>query len=91
MVSNFPLFALLIGVMLVMNLLFLFSPQPWREAHRHQYQVVYLVYLAGFTVFADATGDSMFFSIAVAAITLFLAAVVVGGYVKRSRVSGRAS
>ena len=67
------------------------SPQPWREAHRHQYQVVYLVYCAGFTVFAFATGDSMFFSIAVAAITLFMAAVVVGGYVKRSRASGRAS
>jgi hypothetical protein len=91
MVSNFPLFALFMVVMLVMNLLFLFSPQPWKEAHRHQYQVVYLVYLAGFTVFAFATGDSMFFSIGMAALTLFMAAVVVGGYVKRSRVSGRAS
>jgi hypothetical protein len=77
--------------MLVMNLLFLLSPQPWKEAHRHQYQVVYLVYLAGFTVVLFATGDSMFFSIGMAAITLFMAAVVVGGYVKRSRVSGRAS
>ena len=91
MVSNFPLFALLIGAMLVMNLLFLLSPQPWKEAHRHQCQVVYLVYLAGFTVFAVATGDSMFFSIALAAITLFMAVFVVSGYVKRSRASGRAS
>ena len=67
------------------------SPQPWKEAHRHQYQVVYLVYLAGFTVFAFATVDSMFFSIGMAAMTLFMAVFVVGGYVKRSRASGRAS
>ena len=91
MVSNFPLFALFMVVMLVMNLLFLFSPQPWKEAHRHQYQVVYLVYLAGFTVFAFATVDSMFFSIGMAAMTLFMAVFVVGGYVKRSRAPGRAS
>ena len=91
MVSNFPLFALLIGAMMVVNLLFALSPQPWKEAHRNQYQVVLLVLMAGITAFAFATGDSMFFSIAVAALTLFTAVVVVGGYVKRSRVSGRAS
>ncbi len=91
MVSNFPLFSLFMVAMLVMNLLFLLSPQPWKEAHRHQYQVVYLVYCAGFTVFAFATGDSMFFSIAMAAITLFMAVFVVGGYVKRSRATGQAS
>jgi hypothetical protein len=91
MVSNFPLFELFMVALLVMNLLFLFSPQPWKEEHRHQCQVVYLVYLAGFTAFAVATGDSMFLSIGMAALTLFMAVSVVGGYVKRSRASGRAS
>jgi hypothetical protein len=91
MVFNLPLFSLLIGAMMVVNVLFALSPQRWKEAHRNQYQVVLLVLMAAITASAFATGDSMFFSIAVAAITLFTAAVVVGGYVKRSRVSGRAS
>ena len=67
------------------------SPQPWREAHRNQLQVVYVVLLAGFTAVAFATQE-MFVSITFAVITLFIsAAFVVGGYVKRSRASGRAS
>ena len=91
MVSNFPVSQLFLVALLVMNLLFLFSPQPWKEAHRHQCQVVLLAYFAGFTAVAFATGDSMFFSIGLAALTLFMAVLVVGGYVKRSRASGRAS
>jgi uncharacterized membrane protein len=67
------------------------SPQPWREAHRNQFQVVILVLLVGLTVVSFATGMRMFVSIAYAAMTLFTAVLVVGGYVKRSRVSGRAS
>ncbi len=91
MVSNFPLFALLIGAMTVVNVLFALSPQRWKEGHRNQYQVVLLVLMAAITASAFATGDSMFFSIAVAAITLFTAVFVVGGWVKRSRASARAS
>jgi hypothetical protein len=91
MVSNFPVSQQFLVALLAMDLLFLFSPQQWKEAHRHQCQVVLLVYLAGFTAFAFATGDSMFFSIGLAALTLFMAAAVVGGYVKRARASARAS
>jgi hypothetical protein len=47
--------------------------------------------MAGSTTVAFATGQEMVVSIAWAAMTLFTAVVVVGGYVKRSRVSGRAS
>ena len=67
------------------------SPQPWREAHHKQYQVVLLVFSAGITAVLFTTGERMFVSIAWAASTLFTAVVVVGGYVKRSRASGRAS
>ena len=92
MVSNFPLFALLIGAMTVVNVLFALSPQRWKEGHRNQYQVVLLVLMAGITAVLFATGGPMFLSIAFAVITLFFCAVfVVSGWVKRSRVSGRAS
>ena len=67
------------------------SPQPWREAHHKQYQVVLLVFSAGITAVLFTTGELKFLSIPWAASTLFTAVVVVGGYVKRSRVSGRAS
>ncbi len=67
------------------------SPQPWREAHGNQLQVVILVLLVGMTVVSFATGLRMFVSIGLAALTLFSAVLVVSGYVKRSRVSGRAS
>jgi hypothetical protein len=78
--------------LLVMDLLFLFSPQQWKEARRHQCQVVLLAYFAGITAVLFATGGPMFLSIAFAAMTLFFSAVfVVGGYVKRSRASGRTS
>jgi hypothetical protein len=75
-----------------LSLLFALSPQPWKEAHRNQYQVVYVVLMAGITAVLFATGGPMFLSIAFAVITLFFCAVfVVSGWVKRSRVSGRAS
>ena len=91
MVFSLPLFSLCMLTMGALSLLFALSPQPWKEAHRHQCQVVLLAYFAGFTAAAFATGDSMFFSIGLAALTLFMAVFVVGGYVKRSRASGRAS
>jgi hypothetical protein len=47
--------------------------------------------MAGITVVSFATGMRMFVSIAYAAMTLFTAVLVVGGYVKRSRASARAS
>jgi hypothetical protein len=91
MVFNLPLFVLFFALGAV-GMLAGLSPQPWREAHRNQYQVVYVVLLAGFTAVAFATGQEMFVSITFAVITLFIsAAFVVSGYVKRSRVSGRAS
>ena len=91
MVFNLPLFSLCMLTMGALSLLFALSPQPWREAHRNQLQVVYVVLLAGFTAVAFATQE-MFVSITFAVITLFIsAAFVVGGYVKRSRASGRAS
>ena len=91
MVSNLPLFSLCMLTMGALSLLFALSPQPWKEAHRNQYQVVYVVFMAGITAVLFATGGPMFLSIAYAAMTLFSAVLVVGGYVKRSRVSGRAS
>ena len=91
MVSNLPLFSLCMLTMGALSMLTALSPQPWREAHRNQYQVVYVVLLAGITAVLFATGDSMFLSIGYAAMTLFTAVLVVGGYVKRSRASGRAS
>ncbi len=91
MVFSIPLFVLLFA-MVGVGMIFAFSPQPWREAHRNQLQVLYVVLLAGFTAVAFATGQEMFVSITFAVITLFIsAAFVVGGYVKRSRASGRAS
>ena len=91
MVFNLPLFSLCMLTMGALSLLFALSPQPWKEAHRHQCQVVLLVLMAGITAVLFATGESMVVSIAYAAMTLFTAVLVVGGYVKRSRVSGRAS
>ncbi len=91
MVFNIPLFALCMFTMGALSLLFALSPQPWKEAHRHQYQVVYVVFMAGITVVLFATGGWMFLSITFAALTLFSAVLVVGGYVKRSRAPGRAS
>ena len=90
MVFSIPLYVLLFA-MVGVGMLAGLSPQPWREAHRSQLQVVYVVLLAGFTAVAFATQE-MFISITFAVITLLIsAAFVVGGYVKRSRVSGRAS
>ena len=90
MVFSIPLYILLFA-MVGVGMIAAFSPQPWREAHRNQLQVLYVVLLAGFTTVAFATQE-MFVSITFAVITLFIsAAFVVGGYVKRSRVSGRAS
>ena len=91
MVFSLPLFSLCMLTMGALSLLFALSPQPWKEAHRHQCQVVLLVLMAGITAVLFATGESMVVSIAYAAMTLFTAVLVVGGYVKRSRVSGRAS
>ncbi len=91
MVFNLPLFSLCMFTMGALSLLFALSPEPWKEGHRHQCQVVLLVLMAGITAVLFATGESMVVSIAYAAITLFMAVLVVGGYVKRSRVSGRAS
>jgi hypothetical protein len=91
MVFNLPLFSLCMLTMGALSLLFALSPQPWKEAHRHQCQVVLLVLMAGITAVLFATGESMVVSIAYAAMTLFTAVLVVGGYVKRSRASGRAS
>ena len=91
MVFSIPLFVLLFA-MVGVGMIFVFSPQPWREAHRNHLQVLYVVLLAGFTAVAFATGQEMFVSITFAVITLFIsAAFVVSGYVKRSRASGRAS
>ena len=91
MVFNLPLFSLCMLTMGALSLLFALSPQPWREAHRNQCQVVLLVLMAGITAVLFATGESMVVSIAYAAMTLFTAVLVVGGYVKRSRASGQAS
>ena len=91
MVFNLPLFSLCMLTMGALSLLFALSPEPWREAHRNQCQVACVVFMAGSTTVAFATGQEMVVSIAWAAVTLFTAVVVVGGYVKRSRVSGRAS
>ena len=90
MVFNLPLFVLLFA-MVGVGMIFAFSPQPWREAHRNQFQVAVLVLLVGLTVVAFATDLRMFVSIGYAAVTLFTAVFVVGGYVKRSRASARAS
>ncbi len=91
MVFNLPLFSLCMLTMGALSMLFALSPQRWREAHRHQCQVVCVVFMAGITVVSFATGMRMFVSIAYAAMTLFTAVLVVGGYVKRSRASARAS
>jgi hypothetical protein len=85
MVFNLPLYVLCIVTLAAVSMAFGLSPQPWREAHRNQYQVVYVVFMAGITVVLFATGDSMFLSIGYAAMTLLAAVFVVGGYVKRSR------
>jgi hypothetical protein len=84
-------FYILFFAMGAVGMLATLSPQPWREAHRNQFQVAVLVLLVGLTVVAFATGERIFVSIAWAAMTLFTAVLVVGGYVKRSRASGRAS
>ena len=92
MVFSLPLFSLCMLTMGALSLLFALSPEPWREAHRNQYQVVYVVFMAGITVVLFATGGPMFLSIAFALATLFVSAVfVVDRYVKRARASGRAS
>ena len=92
MVFNLPLFSLCMLTMGALSLLFALSPQPWKEAHRHQCQVACVVFMAGSTVILFATGGPMFLSIAFAVATLFVSAVfVVDRYVKRARASGRAS
>jgi hypothetical protein len=91
MILNLPLFSLCMLTMGALSMLTALSPQPWREAHRNQIQVGYVVFMAGITAVAFATGQEMLLSITYAALTLFTSAVVVGGYVKRSRASGRAS
>ena len=92
MVFNLPLFSLCMLTLMAVGMGFGLSPQRWREAHRNQYQVVYVVFMAGITVILFATGGPMFLSIAFAVATLFVSAVfVVDRYVKRARASGRAS
>jgi len=91
MVFNLPLFSLCMLTMGALSMLFALSPQRWREAHRHQCQVVCVVFMAGITAVAFATSQEMLLSITYAAVTLFTAVFVVGGYVKRSRASARAS
>ena len=92
MVFNLPLFSLCMLTMGALSMLFALSPKPWKEAHRHQCQVVLLVLMAGITAVLFATGESMVVSIAFAVATLFVSAVfVVDRYVKRARASGRAS
>ena len=91
MVFSIPLFSLCMLTMGALSLLFALSPEPWREAHRNQCQVACVVFMAGSTTVAFATGQEMVVSIAWAAMTLFTAVFVVGGYVKRARASGRAS
>jgi hypothetical protein len=92
MVFNLPLHVLCIVTLAAVSMAFGLSPQRWREAHRNQYQVVYVVFMSGITAVLFATGGPMFLSIAFAAMTLFFSAVfVVDRYVKRSRASARAS
>jgi hypothetical protein len=91
MVFSIPLFSLCMLTMGALSLLFAMSPEPWREAHRNQCQVACVVFMAGITAVAFATGQEMLVSFTYAAMTLFTAVLVVVGYVKRSRVSGRAS
>ena len=92
MVFSLPLFSLCMLTLMAVGMGFGLSPQRWREAHRNQYQVVYVVFMAGITVILFATGGPMFLSIAFALATLFVSAVfVVDRYVKRARASGRAS
>jgi hypothetical protein len=73
------------------QLLFGLSPQPWREGHRKQAQVLNIASMAGVTACLFTTGELMFLSIGMAALTLFMAVFVVSGWVKRSSVSGRSS
>jgi len=81
-------FNIWVVVMVSLAVLTLLSKRPSWAARRNQVRVAVVVVVGVATAVAFASGQSMLFSIGLAAITLVTGAFVVGGYVKGSRASG---
>jgi len=81
-------FNIWVVVMVSLAVLTLLSHRPSWAARRNQVRVAVVVVVGVATAVAFASGQSMLFSIGLAAITLVTGAFVVGGYVKGSRASG---